>query len=118
MDERPDLDAVFATFGVQATVALPSIGEFQMESESAPITVVFLAPPPAPVPRQLDATTFEHWDHQIAFKRADVPGLRHGAVVRAAAAPGAPVLPWFVDEVQEARGDEIRALVKAMAEDS
>lgn len=117
-DARPDLDVVFETFGTAATVELPSAFEFNMEPASAPITVVFLSPPPTPVPRQLDATTFEHWDHQIAFKRADVPGLRHGAVVRAAAGPGEAVRPWFVDEVQDTQGDEVRALVKALAEDA
>lgn len=116
-DERPSLDIAFETFGVSATVALPTVGEFNMEPESAPITVVFLAAPPVDVPRLLDATTYEHWDHQIAFKRADVPGLRHGAVVRASAGPGEPVKPWFVDVVQEAKGDEVHALVKAHVED-
>jgi hypothetical protein len=115
-DARPSLDAPLAAFGVEATVALPGFGEFNMEPASVPITVVFLAVPSIDVPRQLDAAEYEHWDHQVAFKRADVPGLRHGAVLRASAAPGEAVKRWFVDVVQEVRGDEVRALVKAMPE--
>lgn len=113
-DARPSLDAPFTAFGVEATVSLPGFWEFDMAPASGPITVVFLPVPPIDVPRQLDASEYEHWDHQVAFKRSDVQGLRHGAVLTASAAPGEAVRRWFVDVVQEVRGDEVRALVKAM----
>lgn len=112
-DARPSLDVAFQAFGVPATVALPTYAEFQQEPESAAITVVMQPPPPVPVavPEQLDPNTFRKWDKLICFKRADMPGLCKGAVVRAPEVVGGPVLRWVVDVVQETDVDELRALV-------
>ena len=116
-DARPDLDVAFNAFGVEGTVALPGPGEFAMEPESSPITVSFHTPTPATVPRQLDAATYETWDWVIRVRRADAPGLRHGAIVRAPeVVAGGPIKRWFVDAVEVLNGEELSALVKEVPE--
>ncbi len=119
MDGYVSVADVSAPFQVDAWIALPGLGEFNPEPEYGPITTVFHAIPPLPVPSQLDADTFESLDWMLSFQRVQVPGLRKGAVVRAAPPDTGVIARWFVEEVIKGSGrDEIRALVKAMAEET
>ena len=109
---------VAAPFQTDAWIALPGLGEFNPEPEYGPVKTVFHAVPPTPVPSQLDADTFERLDWMLSFPRTQVPGLRKGAVVRAAPPDTGIVARWFVEVVEATHGDELRALVKAMPEEA
>lgn len=118
-DAYPTLADVSAPFQTDAWIALPGLGEFNPEPEYGPIKAVFLGVSPMAVPSQLDIDTFEAVDWVLSFQRADVPGLRKGAVVRAAPPDTGLVTRWFVEQTFKGAGrDEIRALVKAMPEEA
>jgi len=115
----PSLADVSAPFQTDAWIALPGVGEFSPEPEYGPIKTSFHAVAPLSVPSQLDADTFESLDWMLSFQRAEAPGLRKGAVVRAAPPDTGVIARWFVEQAVKGPGrDEVRALVKAMAEET
>ena len=115
----PSLATPGARWGAEAMVALPGLGEFNPEPEYGPVQAVFLSVSPTAVPSQLDIDTFEAVDWVLSFRRPDVPGLRKGAVVRAAPPDTGVLARWFVVQTFKGAGhDEIRALVQAMPEEA
>ena|SRR6185503_13588536 len=109
-DARPSLDVPFATFGLAATLALPGESPLLPLESEQPVTVVWLPAPSSALPPGVDVSAVEP-RNRLAFRRAEVPSLRQGAIVKVPAVGGGPIKTWRVDVIDEASAEEIRVLV-------
>lgn len=110
MDARPSLDVAFAAFGVAATIALPGDGVLLPSEPARSVTAVWMPAPSTALPPGIEVNAVEP-RNRLAFKRADVPGLKRGSLILVPEVPRGPVKRWRVDVIDEHSAEEVRVLV-------
>jgi hypothetical protein len=106
----PDLRIPFSIFGQPATIALRDDHPDLPFGPEQTVTAVWLPAPSSALPPGVDVNAVEP-RHRLAFRRAEVPTLRQGSIIKVASVSGGPAKTWRVDVIDEASAEEIRVLV-------